>query len=101
MNYKKHISLLFTILLFTSCGKTESVTPTPDTNDTATSSTQSDAGKETIVKKKFESIQFSDMTVLFDGKEHQLEEAKGYPEGTTVTYIGRDSYIDVGNYMQL
>ncbi len=98
MNYKKHISLLFTILLFTSCGKTESATPTPDTNDTATSSTQSDAGKETIVKKKFESIQFSDMTVLFDGKEHQLEEAKGYPEGTTVTYIGRDSYIDVGNY---
>ncbi len=98
MNYKKHISLLFAILLFTSCGKTESTTPTPDTSNTATSSTQSDAEKESIIKKKFESIQFSDMTVLFDGKEHQLEEAKGYPEGTSVTYTGRDSYIDVGNY---
>lgn len=98
MNYKKHISLLFAILLFTSCGKTESTTPTSDTSNTATSSTQSDARKETIIRKKFESIQFSDMTVLFDGKEHQLEEAKGYPEGTSVTYTGRDSYIDVGNY---
>ena len=98
MNYKKHISLLFTILLFTSCGKIESTTPTPDTSNTATSSTKSDAEKESIIKKKFESIQFSDMTVLFDGKEHQLEEAKGYPEGTSVTYTGRDSYIDVGNY---
>ncbi len=99
MNYRKTISLLFTILLFTSCGKTESTTTSStDTSNTSTSASQSETEKETVVKKKFESIQFSDLTVLFDGKEHQLEEAKGYPEGTTVTYTGRDSYIDVGTY---
>ncbi len=97
MNYKKHISLLFTVLLFTSCGKTESTTvPTPTESGTTKAS---ESSKETVQKKKFESITFSSMSVLFDGKGHQLEEVTGYPEGTTVTYTGRESYIDVGTYI--
>lgn len=99
MNYRKPISLLFTILLFTSCGKTES-TQTSDAGTTASDTTgiSESKGTESVPKKKFESILFSDVSVLFDGKGHQLDEATGYPEGTTVTYTGRESYTDVGNY---
>ena len=91
MNRKKTISLLFSVLLFTSCGNKES------TPNTATPSTETPT-TETVVKKKFENIQFSSSSVLYDGKEHQLSEATGYPEGTQVSYEGRNSYIDVGNY---
>ncbi len=112
MNYRKPISLLFTILLFTSCGKTESTqtsdagmttsdttgTSDADTTTSDTTVTSESKGTESVPKKKFESIFFSDMSVLFDGKGHQLEEASGYPEGTMVTYTGRESYTDVGSY---
>ena len=106
MNRKKTVSLLFSVLLGTSCGNKESVpnTTTPNTTvpnttvpNTAAPNTERPA-TETVAKKKFENIQFSSSSVLYDGKEHQLSEASGYPEGTQVNYEGRNSYIDVGNY---
>lgn len=38
------------------------------------------------------------MTVTYDGNPHSLGEVKGAPEGTTVTYTGKEAKVDSGTY---
>ena len=51
-----------------------------------------------IENQDFENVSFNDATYVYDGSAHQLDEVSGVPEGTIVTYTGRDSQIDVGVY---
>lgn len=49
--------------------------------------------------KDFEGISFENVTVDYDGNEHQLGDVVGeVPEGTDVTYQNRDPKVDVGIY---
>jgi len=84
---KKHILLLALPLFLTSCGEQVPPTPTPNPPDPTP--------VETL---EFKDVIFSDLTVSYDGNSHKLEAVKGAPEGTTITYSGFESYIDVGTY---
>ena len=46
----------------------------------------------------FSSAVFNDASYVYDGSAHQLSEVSGVPSGTSVTYEGRDSQINVGEY---
>ena len=46
----------------------------------------------------FENVFFNNLTVTYDGNPHILEEVSGAPEGTTITYSGREEHVDVGTY---
>lgn len=46
----------------------------------------------------FDDAVFSDASYVYDGEAHQLNEVSGLPYDTSVTYEGRDSYINVGDY---
>lgn len=50
------------------------------------------------VNKDFEGVTFNDASYVYDGVAHQLNEVSGAPTGTSITYQGRDSQIDVGEY---
>lgn len=39
-----------------------------------------------------------DKTVVYDGEPHILDEVTGVPEGTTISYKGRQEYTDAGTY---
>ncbi|MCR4911593.1 MAG: MBG domain-containing protein, partial [Bacilli bacterium] len=53
--------------------------------------------KEPVIKQ-FDTAHFDDASYIFDGHPHILNEVKDVPEGTTVTYEGRESYTNVGTY---
>ena len=46
----------------------------------------------------FENVTFNSASYVYDGKAHILNEVSGVPEGTKVTYTGRESKINVGEY---
>ena len=47
---------------------------------------------------QFEGVSFDDLEVTYDGKAHILGEVKGAPEGTEITYRGRQEFTEVGVY---
>ena len=49
--------------------------------------------------KDFENVFFDNKTVTYDGESHILDEVRGAPEGTDITYTGRESHIDAGTYV--
>ena len=49
-------------------------------------------------KEDFVDVYFDDVTITYDGQDHILGEVRGAPEGTTITYTGREYHIDVGSY---
>ena len=51
-----------------------------------------------IEKQDFANVAFNDATYVYDGSAHQLDEISGAPAGTSVTYTGRDSQVNVGEY---
>ena len=48
--------------------------------------------------KDFENVIFDSKTLIYDGGSHILDEVRGAPEGTQITYTGRETHIDVGTY---
>ena len=48
--------------------------------------------------KDFESVFFDSKTLIYDGESHILDEVRGAPEGTQITYTGRETHIDAGTY---
>ena len=48
--------------------------------------------------KEFNGVTFESISVPYDGEAHILDEVKGAPDGTSITYDGRNYYIDVGSY---
>ena len=51
----------------------------------------------TINKANFSGITFESNTVSYDGEAHTLE-VSGLPSGATVTYTGKDNYVNAGTY---
>ena len=47
----------------------------------------------------FESAFFDSKTLIYDGESHILDEVRGAPEGTQITYTGRETHIDAGTYI--
>lgn len=96
---KKKNKLLFVALLSTlllsSCGGGGK--DSESQNESEKSSYNSSDSSE-IVKLNFENVYFDNMTLSYDGSSHILNEVRGAPEGTLITYEGRQSYIDVGTY---
>lgn len=48
--------------------------------------------------KDFENVYFDSKTLVYDGESHILDEVRGTPEGTQITYTGREAHTDVGTY---
>ena len=48
--------------------------------------------------KDFTDVYFDSKTVTYNGSAHILDEVRGAPTGTTITYSGRDEFADVGVY---
>lgn len=79
---KKILILLISSLLLTSCNPSNSGI----------------SSEEIIINKTFATAHFDDLTVDFDGNPHILNEVQEVPEGTKITYDGRDSFVEVGIY---
>ena len=50
------------------------------------------------IYKDFENVFFDSKTLIYDGESHILDEVRGAPEGTQITYTGRETHIDAGTY---
>ncbi|MDY4849281.1 MAG: hypothetical protein SO176_03375, partial [Bacilli bacterium] len=50
------------------------------------------------IYKDFENVFFDSKTLIYDGESHILDEVRGAPEGTQITYVGRETHIDAGTY---
>ena len=48
--------------------------------------------------KDFENVFFDSKTLIYDGESHILDEVRGAPEGTQITYTGRETHVDAGTY---
>ena len=53
---------------------------------------------EVITPIDFENVFFDSMNLVYDGNSHILNEVRGAPEGTNITYTGREAHTDVGSY---
>jgi len=49
-------------------------------------------------KANFTGVSFESLTYTYDGNSHILAEVTGAPENTTITYSGRQGYVDAGTY---
>ncbi len=49
--------------------------------------------------KEFTGVNFESLTIQYDGNSHILGDVTGAPEGTDITYTGREAHIDVGSYV--
>ena len=49
-------------------------------------------------KQDFTGVAFESATYTYDGQPHILAEVTGAPENTTITYSGRNEYVNAGTY---
>lgn len=87
---KKSFLLLITPLLLISCGSNP-------INISSEQQSSSEQPSETPLVD-FENVFFEDAAFVYDGNPHILDEVKGAPEGTSITYTGREAHTDVGTY---
>lgn len=92
MKKAKLLAILLTASLFMAGCAGKGPSNTGDPNDPP------QGGIEQEDKQNFEGVSFESVTVVYDGQAHILGEVKGAPEGTTVTYTGRESKTDAGTY---
>lgn len=97
---KKKMRIVFPILLglfLSACG--EPATSSANSSRLSTI-TQKESGDDTSETKKLEfaGVTFSNASFTYDGNPHILPEVSGAPEGTSITYTGRESYTDAGSY---
>ena len=79
---KKILSFFALSILLVSCGGTSNNNVEPPIVDPI----------------DFENVYFDSKDIVYDGTSHILDEVRGAPEGTTITYTGREAYTDVGVY---
>lgn len=89
---KKTLSVLILslALALSGCG-TRSEGNEPHSGDDPTS-------VNPTTNKNFENVFFDSKTLIYDGESHILDEVRGAPEGTQITYTGRELYKDAGTY---
>ena len=99
---KKKNTLLFATLLCTlllsSCGGGSKDSESQNESEESSYNSSDSSDSSETVKLNFENVYFDNMTLSYDGSSHILNEVRGAPEGTTISYDGRNSYIDVGTY---
>lgn len=81
------LPLLFGLFL-SSCGEESS----SNTSEPSSTTSIDDS------KLNFTGVTFASESVVYDGNSHILNEVSGAPENTTINYVGRNSYVDVGVY---
>jgi hypothetical protein len=109
---KKTLSLIALLGLFlVSCttnsepstpqggGETQSTSETSSPSSSSeSSSSESSSSSSEETKEDFTDAFFDSASYVYDGSSHILNEVRGAPEGTTITYTGRNSYTNVGTY---
>ena len=88
---KKRVYLLLPLLFglfLSSCGEESS----SNTSEPSSTTSIDDS------KLNFTGVTFDSESVVYDGNSHILNEVSGAPENTTINYVGRNSYVDVGVY---
>ena len=111
---KKKVLFLIPALLgmfLTSCGggdqgsTVQPETPSGEKEPEVNPGEKEDEGEEPSeeppsdpTKSDFVDVSFSSATYVYDGQPHILTEVSGAPEGTTITYSGREEYTNVGTY---
>lgn len=88
----------FALPLLASCGEEENFSTSSGGqigSSNEVNSSQTDSSEE---KKEFTGVTFENLSFMYDGKPHILNEVVGAPENTTITYSGRTEKIDVGSY---
>ena len=101
--------LAATAMLLSACGAQpqESTAPsseppsttseTPSSVPSSSEENNSQTSSETP-KLDFTDVYFDDVTCVYDTVAHILGEVRGAPAGTTITYSGREQYINAGTY---
>lgn len=116
---KKTLSLIALLGLFlVSCttnsepstpqggGETQNTSETSSSSSSSESSSSESSGESSEsssssseeTKEDFTDVFFDSASYVYDGSSHILAEVRGAPEGTTITYTGRNSYTNVGTY---
>ena len=103
---KKSVLPLFTsmALLASACSvsisSTSGAASSQGHSDTSLSSSSEQTSSLEISSSNadFTGVYFDDVTATYDGETHILGEVRGAPEGTLITYTGRNSFRDVGTY---
>ena len=99
---KKQILLITSFLFLTSCtpGNLSETSITSDettvvSSQTTANSTATNISETSISfqKQTFTDVFFDDAFFVYDGKTHILNEVRGVPENTKVTYTGRQPKI--------
>ena len=58
----------------------------------------SESSSEDPSKENFTNVFFDSASYTYDGESHILNEVRGAPEGTTITYTGREAKTNIGTY---
>ena len=111
---KKKSLLLFlaaTAMLLSACGSKPQESAAPSSNEppstsvekpssAAPSSSEENNSQTTSEAPKldFTDVYFDDVTCVYDTATHILGEVRGAPAGTTITYTGREQYVNAGTY---
>lgn len=97
---KKRLYFLSTILLsafLSSCGGGDSPDSGSNSNGNGNEPSTVDPS-EISSKTDFTGVAFQNASFVYDGQPHILGEVTGAPENTTITYTGRNEYVNVGTY---
>ena len=96
---KNRVILLFPVffgLALTGCGPKEN-NPGEDSPGGEVNPGGNDPGTDPS-KSEFTGVSFESATYTYDGSPHILGEVTGAPDGTTITYTGRNEYTNAGTY---
>ena len=81
------VAIVTALLLLSGCGTPSASPQEPDNQDPPTQT-----------KQDFTGVAFESVTVNYDGQPHILGDVTGAPEGTSITYTGREAKTDAGTY---
>ena len=84
---KKVCVILFTSLLLLGCNSNNNTNPKEPIDPPVI-----------IPKEDFKDVYFDDMVAFYDGNNHILNEVRGAPEGTDITYTNRKYQSSIGVY---
>ena len=90
------VAVLSMSLALCACSKNKKTTDEQPTSEQSTN--EQSAGGNDDKKMDFVGVTFKDATYTYDGNSYILSEVSGAPENTTITYVGRNEYVDAGTY---
>ncbi len=85
-------------LFLSACGGGGGSSTLSDNHDEGASDSSGLESGGDPAETDFTDVTFESASYVYDGQPHVLAEVTGAPENTTITYIGRNEYTDVGTY---